>query len=75
MNGPAFGFAPYDDNDDDLMARRQRFEALHPAVEITPPDTPGNAGQWHARCKGEILASWYSLECLLDDLSWRLDGR
>jgi hypothetical protein len=57
---------------EDQVPRKWRFEAAHPDIEITQPQTPGNNGQWHARRGGEVLCSWYDLKPLLDDLEDRV---
>jgi hypothetical protein len=52
----------------DPVMRRQRFEAAHPGITITPPET--HASLWTARQDGKILASDYQLGGLLDALEW-----
>jgi hypothetical protein len=56
---------------EDSVVRRQRFEAAHPEITITPPG-PGRL-LWTARAGGRVLAAAYWLDQLLDDLAW-LEG-
>jgi hypothetical protein len=56
----------------DAQDRRRRFEADHPDVEISAPET--HASLWTARRAGRILASDYQLDALMDALDW-LTGR
>ena len=51
--------------------RRQRFEAAHPEITLTPPGA--RTAFWTARRDGEILASHHDLGRLLDALG-RLTG-
>jgi hypothetical protein len=57
-------------DDDDAVARRQRFEETHPDVTISPPET--HASLWTARRDGKILATGYHLCDLMDTLDWVL---
>jgi hypothetical protein len=68
-DGPLRGFP---DSPDDLLLqqRRRAFEAAHPDVTITPPET--HASMWTARQFGSILASDYQLGALLGTLEWLL---
>jgi hypothetical protein len=58
--------------DDGAVIRRQRFEAQHPEITITAPET--HASLWTARQDGSILASDYQLAGLLGALDWLLGG-
>jgi hypothetical protein len=56
---------------EDAVLRRQRFEAAHPEIMITPPGTL--APMWTAYRDGKSLARRYHLGPLLDELG-RLCG-
>lgn len=56
---------------EDAVPRRQRFEAAHPEIMITPPGTL--APMWTAYRDGKSLARRYHLGALLDELG-RLCG-
>ena len=56
---------------EDAVLRRQRFEAAHPEIVITPPGTL--APMWIAYHDGKPLARRYHLGALLDELG-RLCG-
>jgi hypothetical protein len=56
---------------EDAVLRRQRFEAAHPEIMITPPGTL--APMWAAYRDGTSLARRYHLGALLDELG-RLCG-
>lgn len=49
---------------EDTVVRRQRFEAAHPEITLTPPGA--RTAFWTARRDGEILASHHDLGRLLD---------
>jgi len=55
----------------DDLKRRRLFEAAHPDVTISPPET--HASPWTARREGKILAAEYQLGDLLDSLKWLLE--
>jgi hypothetical protein len=57
--------------EEDTVVRRQRFEAAHPEITLTPPGA--GTAFWTARRDGEILASHHDLGRLLDALE-RLTG-
>lgn len=50
----------------DAVVRRRAFEAVHPDVTISPPET--HASLWKARRAGKILATGYHLGDLMDAL-------
>jgi hypothetical protein len=54
----------------DDIERRRAFEAAHPDITISPPET--HASLWKAWRGGKILATGYHLGDLLDSLDWVL---
>ena len=55
---------------EDALVRRRQFEATHPEITISPPET--HASLWTASRDGKILASGYMLGDLMDALDWVL---
>ncbi len=59
-----WGFPPAPDD----LERRRAFEAAHPDVTISPPET--HASPWIARQGGKIMTVADQLGQLLDMLEW-----
>ena len=71
VNGPGLGLPPYDDEPEDQVVRRRRFEEAHPGIVIREPSYSSGRQDWTAHREGDstrpITSAW-ELKELLDEL-------